>query len=161
MDVGQHLVRAGQQDVEPLPGGFVGQRLGQMTLADSGLPTEQDVAVLAHKLAGRQIEDLLAVDTRVEAEVEGLQGLGGVDAAAADTEFKLFVTTTFHFILDEPNQKLLTGPLLTNGLLNTHGQRVEDAGEPQPFEVGCEADGTHRTPPNRLVTNSLACRTKV
>jgi len=29
--------------------------------------------------AGGQVEDLLAIDGRIEAEVEGLQRLGGVD----------------------------------------------------------------------------------
>src|SRR6266566_3314156 len=57
------------------------------TLADPGRAVEQGVLVALDELAGGEVEDLGLVELGVEAEVEALEGLGGIDGLAiADVE---------------------------------------------------------------------------
>ena len=53
-------------------------------------------------------------DGGVEGEVEGLQRLGGGDAAAADPQVQLLVSAPFDLVLRQPREELEVGPLLAN-----------------------------------------------
>ena len=106
VEVAQELVGGGVEDLEALAGGLVGDGLGEVGLADAGLAADQDVAALADEGAGGEVEDLLAVDARVEAEVEQLKGLGGIDRATADTEVEPFVLAALGLVLDQSGQEL-------------------------------------------------------
>ena len=132
----QHLVRRGEEDIEPLTGGLMGHRLRQMALADPGLSADQDVTVLAHEGTGGQVEELLTRDGRIEAKVEGLQRLGGGDAPAPHAQLQLLVGTPLDLVLQQPGEELPIGPLLGNRLLGAHLQTLQDAREAQLLERG-------------------------
>ena len=110
--------------------------LGEVGLADAGLAADQGVAALADEGAGGEVEDLLAVDARIEAEVEQLQGLGGIDRATADPEVEPLVLAALGLVLDQARQELDVRPLLGDRLLGADLERVEDAGEAQAAQVG-------------------------
>jgi len=117
--------------------------------------------MLAHKAAGGQVVDLLAVDRGVKGEVKAFQRLGGGDAAAPDAEREMLLGPALDLILHQPSEELLVGPLLTNRLLCPDLQGRQDATEAQPFELGGELGDDHRTAPQSWLPKSLACRTKV
>ena len=105
----------------------MGDGLSQVGLADAGLAADQDVAALPDEGAGGEVEDLLAVDARVEAEVEQLQGLGGIDGAAPDPEVEPLVLAALGLVLDQAGQELDVRPVLGDRLLGADLERVEDA----------------------------------
>jgi hypothetical protein len=107
MEMAEHGMGGDQEDLEALPGCFVGNRLGQMRFARPRLAAEQEIAMGSDELAGGQIVDLLAIDGGVEAKVEALQRLGGVDAAAPDPEIEVLLGTTLDLILEEPTEPTL------------------------------------------------------
>ena len=88
-----------------------------MGLADAGLAADQDVAALPDEGAGGEVEDLLAVDARVEAEVEQLKGLGGIDGATAEAQVEPLVLAALGLVLDQAGQELDVRPLLGDRLL--------------------------------------------
>ena len=71
----------------------------------------------------------------IEVEVEALQALGGVDGGAAQAEGQLLLGTTFDFIFDQAGQEFDVGPLAVHGLLVAGFQGLQNAGEPQLFEM--------------------------
>ena len=161
VELAQHRVRRGAQHVEALAGGLVPEGVGQVRLAHPRLADDEHVAVLAQEGAGGQVEDLLAVDARVEAEVERLQGLGRVQAAAAQAQLELLLGAPLDLVLDQPLQELGVRPLRGDRLLATDIERVQDPGQPQPLEVRGELVRlAHRAPPSSPATNSPAERTK-
>src|SRR6185503_16940278 len=71
-EMGQHLGRVDEQDIEAAAAGFVRERLTQMTLADPGRAVDQGVLVALDELAGGEVKDLGLVELGIEAEVEAL-----------------------------------------------------------------------------------------
>lgn len=116
-EVTEHPVGADAQDVEALPRRLVGQGVGEVGLADASLAADQDISPLADEGAGPHVEDLLAIDHRVEREVERLESLGRVEVAAAQPQVELLLSAALDLVLDESREELQAGPLLGDGLL--------------------------------------------
>jgi len=155
-------VSAGEEHIVAAAASLVAQGLGQVRLADTGGAADQDIAFLLDVKAGGQIEDLLAVDGGIEGEVEALQGFAGVDGGPAQAERQLLVVPALDFVLHQAGEEFDVGPLLADGLLVAHLQRLEDAGQAQAFEPGRELVlQVHQTPPAVMVANSAAARAKV
>ena len=76
----QHLVGVAEQHIKALSTRFVPERLRQMTFPDPAWPANQHIPFLADVVAAGECQDLLAVDARIEAEVEPFQRLGRVDS---------------------------------------------------------------------------------
>ena len=117
---------------------------------------------LADVVARRQVQHLLAVEAGIEAEVEALQRLGGVQAAPADAQRELLLRPPLHLVLQQPLQELDVRPLAVDRLPVAGLQRGEHAGQAQLLELGAQLVlEFHVAPPKRWPNNSVAVRTKV
>lgn len=83
MQVLQHLVSIDQQDIEAPPASFVSERLGEMALANAAGAAQQHVVFAADVVTAGELQDVLAVNGRIEAKVEVLQCFLGVEVGAA------------------------------------------------------------------------------
>ena len=91
-EVGEHLVGVDEEDLVAAAAGFVGEGLAEMALADPGRAVDEDRLVALDELAGGEVEDLGLVELGIEAEVEALEGLGGIEGGAGpwpSTVFRL------------------------------------------------------------------------
>ncbi len=160
VEMSEHLVGVGEEDVEALARGFVRKGLRDVGLSDAALPDEQAVPASADELAGGEVHHLLAAQGGVEAEVEGLEGLAGLDPPAAQAEVKLLGRTPLDLVGEQPAEKLDVAPGLRHRLLVTDVQGVEDAGEPQAVAES-PVHGSRSWPhAPSAATSSPTCRTK-
>jgi hypothetical protein len=53
------------------------------------------------ELAGGEVEELGLVELRVEAEVEALQGLGGVEGSAPEAQAELGLRAAFDLVVEQ------------------------------------------------------------
>src|SRR5690606_35104231 len=112
-------------------------------------------------VAGGQVEDALAIDGRIEGEVEGLQRLGAVERRPTDTQRELLVFAARHLVFQQTREKVDIRPLTINRLSSTQVERLENARQSQPLERGFELMlQVHDTPPSALPTRSRTPRTK-
>jgi hypothetical protein len=102
---------------------------------DAGWAADEHVTFLLDIEAGGQIENLLAIDGRIEGEVEAFQGFAGVDGGPAQAQRQLLVVAAFDFVLRQAGQELNIGPLLGDGLLIADLERFEDAGQAQALQA--------------------------
>lgn len=75
----KHPGDGGEVGIKALAARLVDQCLGEMGFAGPRRAADEHVAVLADELAGGEMQELLAVDGRIESEVKGLQSLGAID----------------------------------------------------------------------------------
>ena len=83
VDLLQHLVGVGKEDIKALTTGFMSQGLGEMGLANAGGTTDEDILLAADVVTAGQLHGLLPVDGGIEVEIEALHTLGGVDGGAS------------------------------------------------------------------------------
>ncbi|MCZ7569800.1 MAG: hypothetical protein M5U01_14620 [Ardenticatenaceae bacterium] len=86
VELAKHVVSAGEQHGVPAPARFMGQSLSQMTFADARWAADDHIPFLPDVQATGQVQDLLAVNGRVEAEIKRFQGLGRVDRCAPEAQ---------------------------------------------------------------------------
>jgi hypothetical protein len=105
-----------------------------------GWATDQHVALVPNVVTTGQLQELLAVQVRIEAKVKGLQSLGGVDGGAAQAQDELFRATAVNLIFKQAGKKLDIRPTPINRLARPKGTRhfqcLQNAGKPQLFEIG-------------------------
>src|SRR5262249_10351621 len=88
-EVGEELMGRGGEDRVASGAGAVAEGLGEVALADAGLADEADVLAPGHKGTGGELEDLEPGDGGIEGEVEVLDGLGVLEAGAAEPDVEL------------------------------------------------------------------------
>ncbi len=86
------------------------------------------------ELAGGEVEDLGLVELGIEAEVEALEGLGGIEGGAAQPQAELALGAALDFVLQEHGEEVDEGGLLLDGLAIADVERLEDAGQAQGAE---------------------------
>src|SRR6266851_9708493 len=133
-EVGQHLRGVDEHDVEAAAAGFVGEGLTEVALADPGRAVEQDVLVALDELTGGEVEDLRLVELGIEAEVEALEGLGGMEGGPTQPQPEPALGAALDFILQEDGEELHEGGLLLDGLAIADVERLEDPGQAQGAE---------------------------
>ncbi len=116
----------------------------------------QHIAFLADVVTTGEVQDLLAVDARIETEVEPFQRLGGVDCCPPHPQRQLFLGPPLDLILQQSLQKLDIRPLAVNRLTVAGLQRRQNAREPQLLERGNEADGSGPCPTSKQMPQHLA-----
>ena len=80
---------------------FLPQCLRQMRFAHAGRTAEKHIAFLSQVVSGSQCQKLLAVNAGIEGEGERLQGFGGVESAAPQTQRELLLSTAFDLVFQE------------------------------------------------------------
>ena len=83
------------------------------------------------ELAGGEIDDLRLVELGIEAQVEALEGLGGVEGGAPQAQPELALGAAFDLVLQEQGEELDEGGLLLDGLAIADLEGLEDAGQAQ------------------------------
>ena len=86
------------------------------------------------ELAGGEIEDLGLVELGIEAEVEALEGLGGIERGATQAQTELALGAALDFVVQQHGEELNEGGLLLDGLAIADVERLEDAGQPEGAE---------------------------
>ena len=105
--------------------------LHEVALSRTGWPQEQHVAVLPDELAGGQIEDLLALDGGVEAEVEVFERARVVEGGGFDPPGQEPLVPDVEFVLDDQLQELLVAQPIGRGLLDPDFPRLGQPREPK------------------------------
>ncbi len=138
-----------KQHLVPAAARLVGEGLGEVALAHAGRPVEQDVLVPVHELAGGEVEDLGLVQLGVEAEVEALEGLRGIEGRPAEAEPERGLGPPLHLVLEQQGEELDERAPALDRLAVAHVQGRQDPGEPERAEHGGELRGQfHGGPPS-------------
>ena len=116
--------------------GAVADGLRDVALADAGLADQQHVVVAGDEVGGRQVDDLVAGDLRVEAEVEVLEGLAALEVRPAQARGRLFAVAAFDLVVQEPVEEFLEGESIVDGLAAAQIEGLEDAGQAQLLRMG-------------------------
>lgn len=90
---------------------------------------------------GGEIDDLLAVNGGIEAEVEAFERLLEIEARATEPERELFLRPALDLVLPEPLEEVDVGELLLQSLAIAQLQGLEDAREAQLLEFSGPAGG--------------------
>ena len=130
-----------EEDLVTPATGFVGQGLGDVALADPGRAVDQDRLVPLDELAGGEVEELGLVELGVEAEVEALEGLGGIEGGAPQAQAELALGAALDLVVQQQGEELDEGGLLLDGLPVADLEGLEDAGQTQGAEHGGELVG--------------------
>lgn len=134
--LGEHVVRRGVEHVVAGEAGAVADGLRDVALADTGLADQQHVVVAGDEVGGREVDDLVFGDLRVEAEVEVLEGLATLEVCAAQARGRLLAVTAFDLVVEEPVEEFLEGQAVVDGLAATQIEGLEHARQAQFFEDG-------------------------
>jgi hypothetical protein len=100
-----------------------------MALADAGRAEHEDALVARDELAGGEIEDLGLVEFGIEAEVEALERLGGIERGAPQPQAELALGAALDFVMQQHGEEVDEGGLLLDGLTVTDVERLQDAGQ--------------------------------
>src|SRR5688572_8070315 len=130
-EVREHLGGVDEEDFVPAAARLVGEGLRQVALADARRAVDEDALVTLDEGTRGEIEDLRLVELRIEAEVEALERLGGVEGGAAQAQPQVLLRAALDLIVQEHGEELDEGRLLLDGLAVAQLQCVEDAGQPQ------------------------------
>ena len=144
-EVGEHLVGADEEDLVAPAAGFVGQGLGQVALADPRRAVHEDRLVAGDELAGGEVEELRLVELGIEAEVEALEGLAGIEGGAPQPQAELALGAPFDFVLQQRGEEVDEGGLLLDGLPGADVEGLQDAGQTQGAEHRGELMGQFHT----------------
>ena len=112
-----------------------------MGFADAGRALDQHVLMPLDEARGGEIEDLLAGNRGIEAEVEALERLLEIEARPPQPQGELLLGPTLHLVFQEPLEKFDKRKLLLHGLPIPELQGFEDPREPQALELGDELMG--------------------
>ncbi len=110
------LCAGGEQHVDALTDRAVTERLGEMTLAGTAGSDDEHGGTFIEVAAGGEFVDERAVELGQAFEVELLEGLGGTEGGAAQTQLELLVLAAGDFVLDEEREELGVGELAVEGL---------------------------------------------
>ena len=124
-EVADHVEDRAVQDIEAGLDGLIADGLDQMAFAWSRWPKDENILGIADELAGRQVEDLLPFDGRIELPVEVLQGLGLAEGGDLRSAFDETVLTNSQFILKDKFQEFGMGQAVGSGLLDPSDGRGE------------------------------------
>ena len=113
--------------------GAMAERLGDVALADAGLAEEQDVLVAADEVAGRQVDELVLGDLRIEVEVEAVERLAALEVGAAQTGGHLLAVAALDLVVEQAVQEFIERQAVVDGLTPAQIQGIEDAGQTQIF----------------------------
>src|SRR3989442_1339898 len=111
-EVDKHLVGGDEEDFVAAAAGFVGEGLREVALAHPGRAVHQDALVAFDELAGGEIEDLGLVELGIEAEVEALERLGGIEGGAPQAQTELALGAALDFVVQQHGEELNEGGLL-------------------------------------------------
>jgi hypothetical protein len=111
------------------------QRLREVTFADAGRATDQNILMAREVGARGQVKDLLAIDGRVEVEVETFQRFVAVEGGSPQPELQLFLGAAFDFVFEQAGQEFGIRQAFFDGLPIPNLQTVEQAGQPQMLEL--------------------------
>jgi hypothetical protein len=129
----------------------VAERLRDVALADAGLADQQHVLVAADEVAGREVDDPVLGDLRVEVEVEALEGLAALEVGPAQPRGHLLAVAALDLVVQEPVQEFLEGEAVVDGLSPAQIEGFEDARQAQLLENGDQIfSGVHRCLPGEL-----------
>src|SRR5207244_12627436 len=140
-EVSEHLVGGDEEDFVAAATGFVGEGLREVTFAHPGRAVHQDALVAFDELAGGEGEDLVLVEFGIEAEVEALERLGGIEGGAAQAQAELALGAALDLVVQEHGEEVDEGGLLLDGLAIADVERLEDAGQAQGAEHRSELMG--------------------
>ena len=130
-----------------------------MTFSYPAGSAQQDVVAVADVIARRQLQDLLAIDGRIEREVEGIQRFLRIQPGAPHAQVELLLGTPLDFILQQPFQKVQVRPLFVYGLALASIQGLQDTGQPQLLEHGDQFwHWVHDCPPSSWTSSSAPGR---
>lgn len=110
----------------------MGERDSEVGLAAAGLAEEQDRPSGVHEPQGREVIDELAVDGRLELEVEVVDGLAEREPGVAQPGCETPVAGRCCLLRDQTGEKLDVGDVAVAGLF---GQRREHFGSAVQLEV--------------------------
>jgi len=109
------------------------KRIGPRTIvldrARDRWPDEQDIALRADKVAGRQLVDLLARDRRIEAPIKLIERLEAVGVGDLHSTLDLSLLPDVDLVLQDEGQKLFGCESIGRGFLQPHRQRLAQSGE--------------------------------
>jgi hypothetical protein len=96
----QHLVGIDEEHIKTEPARLVGKRLSEMTFSYAGWATDQHVVLVPNVVTTGQLQELLAVQVRIEGKVKVLQSFGRVDGRTAQAQEELFLATAVNLIFE-------------------------------------------------------------
>jgi len=94
----------------------------------AGRADEEHVARFAEEAAGRQVEDLLTGDRRIERPIEVIERLDLTEAGGLHATFDLTLLTDQEFVLQHELQELNVTELMAGGFLQSHAERLSETG---------------------------------
>ena len=97
------------------------------------------------ELAGGEVEDLRLVELGVEAEVEALERLAGVEGGPPQAQAELALGAPLHFVLQQGGEEVDEGGRLLDGLPGADVEGFQDARQPQGAEHRGELMGQFHT----------------
>lgn len=118
--------------------GFVADCLGEMGLAQSRGPDEEDVGALLDEAAGGQIKELLPLQFWIKAPVKLFEGLQGMKARDVLAAFQVALVADVELILEDEFEELGVAETVGGGLLKPHGEVGAEAGEAELTQCGVE-----------------------
>ena len=134
VEMAEHAGGGDEDDVEAALTRLVPERLREVRFADAGRTLNEHRLVPFDEPTRGEIEDLLAIDGRIEAEIEALQRLAQIDGRAAQPELPRLLGAPFDFVFDQALEELDVGQFLPDGLLRADFERGQDAGQPAILE---------------------------
>jgi hypothetical protein len=139
----------------------VAEGLGEVALADAGGADEEGVLVALDETAGGEVGDLLLRELGAGGEVEGLEGLLGVEGGAAEAHLELVLGAALDLVLEELGEELDVGELGLDGEAVSDFHGLEDAAEPQALQHrGQLMDEVHVFSPWLVAGSAVVKRSK-
>ena len=122
----------------PLADGPVSDGLGDMALAGAAGADDENGDLFPDEASGHEVVDQRGVDVGIEVEAELLHGLAETEGGAPEAEVELLLCPPGDLVGDEEGEEVGIGHLGLDGLLVPGIEGVEDAGQAQLLEHGCE-----------------------
>ena len=115
--------RGAKRDAVPGQAGADPQGDRQMRFAGAGRPEQDDVLAALQEIELAEMQDAVAADRGLKAEVELLQGLSGGEAGGLDAALPAMAVAAVDLGLEQRGGELLKAPLLLAGAVGELGQR--------------------------------------
>ena len=141
---------AGEEGVEAVLDGLVGDGGGQMRLAADAAAGEDQVATLRHELGREAGAEQGPAQFGLDGEVELLDGLEQGEAGLAHAAPEAGFGAVGDFLAGQSEQELMEGPSLAFGAFGERGIGAAGVGQVQALEQGGELVGRSRAARRRL-----------
>ena len=122
------------KDLEVHFDGFVADSLGQMRLPNPRRAEKKNVFGLSDKVAGGQIENLLAVDGWVESPIEIFQRFESAEISGFGATRHLALLPDIEFVLADQLQELGMAQPVGDRFLKSDIQGLDQTGETELFQ---------------------------